>query len=385
MTPTITNPVGPRALAAAVGLTAAPATAQTTILDFWFDDPTGTALVEQPDGSGNPDATIPGTGVVDNSGNGNLFDVSDDDPFSLTYERTPDRLLANQADGAGRLAIGYAGGFDGNRSSTSFVQFNTPIDPAVYDRALLTLEVAPWSFEDEVSDDDEEIRIGFGDASATNQTAQFRFIVRDTPDANNNTGIALNADALGDGATDSPTIVVPELSLNQTESVTFEIDVDYTTNTYAIRWQQASDATPTEFFSGSLGSDLGEVRAANFLRLGFDDDFSDDTLAFERLTVTAFAGTTGAITGDYDQSGQVEQGDLDIVLQNWGTGTFTGDEGALVGDGPFDGTVDQNELDGVLQNWGSASAPSFDGSAVPEPAAALLLAAGGLATRRQKR
>ncbi len=92
----------------------------------------------------------------------------------------------------------------------------------------------------------------------------------------------------------------------------------------------------------------------------------------------------GVITGDYDTSGQVEQGDLDIVLQNWGTDTFTGDEDALVGGGPFDGTVDQNELDGVLQNWGSTSAPNFAGSNVPEPVSVALLGVSGLMLCRRR-
>ncbi len=88
------------------------------------------------------------------------------------------------------------------------------------------------------------------------------------------------------------------------------------------------------------------------------------------------------LPGDYDGSGQVEQGDLDIVLQNWGTGTFTGDEAALVG-GAFDGTVDQNELDGVLQNWGSTATPDLAAITAPEPATLGLLALLGLPRRRR--
>ncbi len=109
-------------------------------------------------------------------------------------------------------------------------------------------------------------------------------------------------------------------------------------------------------------------------------DFSD--VLFSNVVFNVLGGDV--ITGDYDTSGQVEQGDLDIVLQNWGTGTFTGDENALVGGGPFDGTVDQNELDGVLQNWGSVATPDFTGSAVPEPAALALLGVGGLAALRRR-
>ncbi len=108
------------------------------------------------------------------------------------------------------------------------------------------------------------------------------------------------------------------------------------------------------------------------------------TAVFSNLTLTFDA--LPPVPGDYDTSGQVEQGDLDIVLQNWGTANFTGDETALVGGGPFDGTVDQNELDGVLQNWGSTGAPDFAGSTVPEPLSALAwLAGASLLNRRRPR
>ncbi len=130
---------------------------------------------------------------------------------------------------------------------------------------------------------------------------------------------------------------------------------------------------------------IGNPEAFDFVALtDTDPDFiTQDTFPNNIFAVTEgdfFTYSTVAvvgITGDYDDSGQVEQGDLDIVLQNWGTGTFTGNESNLDGGGPFDGTVDQNELDGVLQNWGSTSAPAFTGSAVPEPAAAAML--GGIA------
>ncbi len=95
------------------------------------------------------------------------------------------------------------------------------------------------------------------------------------------------------------------------------------------------------------------------------------------------AGVTGE--GDYDGSGQIEQGDLDIVLQNWGTDNFPGDPTRLPGGGPFDGGVDQNELDGVLQNWGGTTVPTFMVTGVPEPAGLvpLLLSVAGLGHRRQ--
>ncbi len=130
------------------------------------------------------------------------------------------------------------------------------------------------------------------------------------------------------------------------------------------------DATAT--LDSSFGEFAGDARVAQ-----------PDIAAF----IAAATAIDDAVAGDYDSSGQVGQGDLDIVLQNWGTGTFTGDEAALVGGGPFDGRIDQNELDGVLQNWGNTAAPGFTGAAVPEPAAATaaLLALGGLTPARRRR
>ena len=87
------------------------------------------------------------------------------------------------------------------------------------------------------------------------------------------------------------------------------------------------------------------------------------------LLLTSSAG----VVGDYDDSTQVAQGDLDIVLLNWGTSNFPGNEANIPpGGGTFDGTVSQNELDGVLLNWGNTSAAGA-ATAVPEPGGLLLL------------
>ncbi|MEM1026875.1 MAG: hypothetical protein AAGJ38_02220 [Planctomycetota bacterium] len=85
------------------------------------------------------------------------------------------------------------------------------------------------------------------------------------------------------------------------------------------------------------------------------------------------------LSGDFDGSGLVEQGDLNLVLTQWGqAGTPTG----WLGDGP-DGVIDQAELNAVLNNWGSASPPDLQGfSTVPEPALLGLAAVGVLLNRR---
>ncbi len=95
-------------------------------------------------------------------------------------------------------------------------------------------------------------------------------------------------------------------------------------------------------------------------------------------------GTAVLLPGDANFSGQVEQGDLDAVLQNWGDSSNVG---WTLGDLDGSGQIEQGDLDLVLAGWGSALAPSFGNfaiSAVPEPAAAavLTLAAGLLRRRR---
>ncbi|MEM1446820.1 MAG: PEP-CTERM sorting domain-containing protein [Planctomycetota bacterium] len=103
-----------------------------------------------------------------------------------------------------------------------------------------------------------------------------------------------------------------------------------------------------------------------------------DNILLELIDAVVIDG----VVGDYDNSGLVEQSDLNLVLTNWGTDrTFSDPGGTEFGSL----LVDQEELNLVLTNWGSSSAPSFEGSAVPEPGTLALL--GGLALaglRRRK-
>ncbi|MEM8783146.1 MAG: dockerin type I domain-containing protein [Planctomycetota bacterium] len=97
----------------------------------------------------------------------------------------------------------------------------------------------------------------------------------------------------------------------------------------------------------------------------------------------AAAGITlgSGIVGDYDDSGSVEQGDLNLVLNNWGQDAPFDPNGD-----PFDTSiVDQEELNRVLNNWGSSSSPSLAGQIVPEPTAVGLLSLGGLCGLRRRR
>ncbi|MEM1444833.1 MAG: hypothetical protein AAGF84_02155 [Planctomycetota bacterium] len=88
------------------------------------------------------------------------------------------------------------------------------------------------------------------------------------------------------------------------------------------------------------------------------------------------------LAGDFDEDGLVAQGDLNLVLTNWGSArTFEDGVTAFT-----TGNVDQEELNVVLTNWGASSGtPSFAGFAVPEPGVATLGVVAGLAALRRCR
>ncbi|MEM1445214.1 MAG: PEP-CTERM sorting domain-containing protein [Planctomycetota bacterium] len=88
---------------------------------------------------------------------------------------------------------------------------------------------------------------------------------------------------------------------------------------------------------------------------------------------------TAARKGDANLNGQIEQGDLNAVLSNWGQNNLTdpsADISWVSGDFDGDGLVAQSDLNAVLNNWGSSVAPDFTGFTVPEPATLGLVGIG---------
>ncbi|MEM7576959.1 MAG: hypothetical protein AAF328_05730 [Planctomycetota bacterium] len=140
----------------------------------------------------------------------------------------------------------------------------------------------------------------------------------------------------------------------------------------------AGDPTSTTLGQLNLGLTLSERTDDGELVIHFSGRLPGETLNqsdIYRLVLTL----EGGIPGDYDDSGSVEQGDLNLVLNNWGQ------------DAPFEPNgdpfatlaVDQEELNRVLNNWGNTAVnPDFTGFSVPEPTSALLLSLTAFARRR---
>jgi hypothetical protein len=135
------------------------------------------------------------------------------------------------------------------------------------------------------------------------------------------------------------------------------------------------DATDLATLQGNIGMTSGAGWADGDLD-GDDDVDSDDLAIFGSIS----------IPGDYDNSGQVAQGDLDLVLLNWGK-TVPPDPvpPGWVNQQPS-GLIGQSALDGVLLNWGN-TAGSGVAAAIPEPdtLGLMLLVTGLLASTTKRR
>ncbi|MEM1446734.1 MAG: hypothetical protein AAGF84_11805 [Planctomycetota bacterium] len=106
-----------------------------------------------------------------------------------------------------------------------------------------------------------------------------------------------------------------------------------------------------------------------------------DTAGLEDIGWEIAALVVAGLAGDFDGDGFVAQGDLNLVLGNWGSPRGAWDNA----EGLDTQSVDQEELNRVLTNWGSTSSPSFTGFAVPEPiGAGLALTLMGLTSLRRR-
>jgi hypothetical protein len=138
-------------------------------------------------------------------------------------------------------------------------------------------------------------------------------------------------------------------------------------------------------FSISLptSADLGRHVQYGFQTIG-PNVWVTDVAPFGIVEIEAIGSV---ITGDYDDSGAVGQGDLNLVLQNWGVTPPPVPTG-WINEQPADGVIiGQSNLNGVLQNWGNTSSVASVG-AVPEPSSLLLLIVGaglGYAGKRGRR
>ena len=152
------------------------------------------------------------------------------------------------------------------------------------------------------------------------------------------------------------------------------------TTTYSFNVLDDMVAGPNAVFQQTTDTGAGNPEANYAV-------FSGLSGAMQTITVNIpdFGGVSGVqivdtgpsiLEGDYDGSGFVSQGDLDLVLLNWGDSVAPAgfNEAAIPGGGPFDGLMSQNELDGVLLNWGDGTPPSL--TTVPEPASLATLGVG---------
>jgi hypothetical protein len=123
--------------------------------------------------------------------------------------------------------------------------------------------------------------------------------------------------------------------------------------------------------------EFGTVQVSGLAEHGYTMRYEGNAVIME------FLSGDEILTGDFNGNAQVEQGDLDLVLLNWGSEGRT--PLGWTNDLP-DGTIDQNELDRVLLHWGDAAA-GLSAGGVPEPStwAMLLLAAASVPFIRRRR
>ncbi len=133
--------------------------------------------------------------------------------------------------------------------------------------------------------------------------------------------------------------------------------------------------TPQTVLTFTTAGTSGTVNWGGFIA----QDPGPNAPFFDVSGTATFPDSPIFIPGDFNGSGQVEAGDLNLVLDNWGQVTppipamWTGDQP--------NGLIEAGELNAVLDNWGNVAsgALTVSASVVPEPASiASLLGFAGL-------
>jgi hypothetical protein len=122
----------------------------------------------------------------------------------------------------------------------------------------------------------------------------------------------------------------------------------------------------------SLGFDNGTGQIdrfsldGQFLETFAPNSFADPSMGFGEPTgILTVTFDDIEVPGDYNGNGTTDQGDLDLVLLNWGVATAQLPPD-WVNELPSGDFVAQAQLDGVLLNWGATEAGA-GAAAVPEP------------------
>jgi hypothetical protein len=173
----------------------------------------------------------------------------------------------------------------------------------------------------------------------------------------------------------------------------------------ATNWEALTFTDWVDAFGGPgsfmLPNYITSYNAVVRLLLGDELDVSDDVFLDIQFTYWGGTGDAGftymrgepsqqPILGDFDDSGAVENGDLTLLLNNWGQAVPPVPTGWNGLPQPTEPAIDNDELTALLNNWGATAGTGSGASTravVPEPASSLIasLATVWVALYRRRR